>query len=232
MQYSDTSTNQGIVQQIRFDTKTNSTDFPIEDITRLANIARDYYFTIAMDANNLWDIDDTTYSTYNTATTNLVSGQRDYQMPANLIDILQVRVLDTSGNLRVLKPIDQEEFQGALEEIFETDSDPIYYEKKGDGIFLFPASNYNSTSGLEIDYKRQANPYLTTDTTRASGLPVTHDMYICKYVAHQYASSHNFETAAIKEKELEAWVKKIQKYWSKRGKDKKVNIKFRYESSR
>ena len=51
--FSDTSTKQGIVEDVRWETDTDSGVISIEDITRIANEAMDEYFSIAMNDDKI-----------------------------------------------------------------------------------------------------------------------------------------------------------------------------------
>lgn len=230
MVFSDTTLEQGIVEQIRFGANASSQDFSTNDITRVVNMALDRYFTIATNANNSWEIDDTTYSTHSIGTTNLVSGQTDYSMPAGLIDIMTVELKNQSGDWRTLKPIDILEVNAPLEELYETSGDPIYYDKKGNSIFIFPAPNYNSTLGLKIKYTRRANYFIPTDTTKKPGIPEIHHPYIVNFGITEYKMAKYPQDARIYENARIQWEDSIKKYWSKRGKDKQIGIRINYES--
>jgi hypothetical protein len=230
MKFSDPTNKSGIVDKIRFLTKTTTSTYHINDITREINNALDDYFVIAMNASNLWQIDDISYTNYALATTNLVSGQRDYQMPAGLVDIDRVYILNESNDWQTLTPIDQSQYSGDLEQIYDESALPLFYEKKADGIFLFPASNYNKTAGLKIEYRRIANYFITTDTDKQAGIPYFHHEYLVFPPVFNYNIK---EGKAIKNDFValkQSMEDKIKRYWSKRGKDMPVRIVPAYNS--
>lgn len=230
MMYSDSTNKSGIVEKVRFLTKTTAETYPIRDITREVNNALDKYFVIAMNANNDWELDDTTYSDYAIATTALTSGQRDYQLPTSLIDILSISAKDNTGSWYKLTPIDQAETVGVLEEIYESNAMPMFYDKRSDGVFLYPASNYTSAGGLKIEYKRIANYFLHTDTTKVAGIPLFHHEYLALIPATVYDMKEGKGMGASQAINLQKMEESIKSHWSKRGKDKKLQIRPAYNS--
>lgn len=229
MQFSNETTKQGIVQKVRFLTKTTEETYPIEDITREVNNALDAYWVIAMQASNMWNLDDTTYSDYAVATTDLILNQSDYAMPAGLIDVEDVFLLNSANTWVRLLPIHQLEYPESLDTL--TSSDPIYYEKKADGIFLYPPAQENKTNGLKLHYRRIPNYFLITDETREPGIPAIHHEYLTLPPSYMYNIK---EAKAIKNdfvnlKQMQE--ENIKQYWSRRGKDKPVRIRPAYTSS-
>lgn len=225
MVFSDSTNKSGIVDKVRFLTKTTAETYHINDITREVNNALDEYFVLAMNANNKnWEIDDITYTDYAVAGTNLVSGQNDYLMPTGLVEIQRVFIRDVNGNLLPLTPVDQSEYSNALDQIFETSGQPIVYEKKADGIFVYPSPDYNYTNGLQIEYQRVANYFLTTDTTKKPGIPDIHHDYLTLNPVSNYNIKEGKDIKNDFYKIKQDKEDSIKRYWSKRGKDKAVRM--------
>ncbi len=224
MVFTDDTTKQGIVEKIRFMTKANATSYPIEDITREVNAALDTYFTIAMTSNNNWEMDDISYTDFAVSITDLVADQTQYIMPAGLIDVLKVKALDEAGNWYTLRPIDQMDVFQPLEESFKTSAQPVYYDKRADGIFLYPATDYASTGGLKIEWKRNANYFITTDTTKEPGIPTIHHPYLTLDPSMTYNITNGKSNKADLVNQKAEWEERIKQYWSYRGSDSPLRV--------
>jgi hypothetical protein len=209
MQFSDTSTKQGIVEEVRWETDTDTESFPIEDITRQANMAMDEYFSIAMN-------DDKNQSDFPVATTNIVSGQQDYSAPDDLIDFVILKAKNPAGDWMILDRIYQSESDTAFEEEFATGT-PQKYQYKENSFFLYPTPNYNSTAGLKIEYKRNPAYFLTTDTTKVPGIPYSHHKFVSKFISFSLASKKSMDIAERLYRDLEKMRQDIRMYWAKRG---------------
>lgn len=210
MQYSDTNTKQGIVEDVRWETDTDSESFPIEDITRIANEAMNEYFSIAMN-------DDKNQADFPVSTTNLVSGQADYQAPEDLIDFVVLKVKTPSGDWTILDRIYQSENDTPLEEAYGSGT-PTVFQYKENAFFLYPTPNYNSTGGLKVEYKRNPTYFLTTDTTKVPGIPYTHHSFISKFISYKFASKKSMDIAERVFRDLEKLRQDIKTYWGTRGK--------------
>ncbi|MEK6884912.1 MAG: hypothetical protein AABY22_35100, partial [Nanoarchaeota archaeon] len=89
-----------------------------------------------------WKFDDSNQTNFAEATTTLVAGQQDYQLPSTAQKIDKVEVLDKNGNYQVVYPITREQIkeQGySVSEFYKTNGLPIYYLLDGRSILLFPA---------------------------------------------------------------------------------------------
>ena len=219
-----TSQKRGIVDQVRFLTKSNDETFPIEDITRLANMALDRYWMIAQENNNSWKLDDTNYPDPPTQEIDLVAGQEKYDMPAGLIDIGVIKVKDQNGTYQIIEEYRENEGSQSRESLYEATGSPQLYEKKSDGIFLIPAPNANVTDGLKFEYTRIADYYVTTDTTKEAGIPQNHHAYIAFYIAHQYGLGNVLQNFQFIENEMAKIEGKIEYYWITRGSGRPVRM--------
>lgn len=223
MMFSDTSTKQGIVEDVRWETDTDSESFPIEDITRIANEAMDEYFSIAMN-------DDKNQADFPVSTTNLVSGQADYQAPDDLIDFVVLKVQNPNGDWTVLDRIYQLESETALEE--SGTGTPTKYQYKENAFFLYPTPNYNATGGLKVEYKRNPTYFLSTDTTKVPGIPYIHHPFISKFVSYKLASKKSMDSAERLFRDLEKLRQDIKTYWGTRGKYQPIRLTPKMENNK
>lgn len=224
MRFNDSTNETGIVQEIRFLTGANSGDFTDKDITRSVNLALDTYFDIAMASNSRWDIDDITHSDYAEATATLTSGQADYQMPSELIEIKKVTIKNSDGNWHTLKPVDEMDVDQPLEELYKTDGTPEYYDKRNGSLFLYPAPNYTQAASIKVHYTRVANYFLYTDTTKQAGIPRHHHDFLVLFATNRYGMKHTLQNGEKIKRELEESKQMVSDYWANLGLDRQPRM--------
>ena len=89
MKYSDSTNKTGLVELIRRLTNTDANSYPIADLTADFNSIYDEYVSLALSADDTWQWDDTAQTKLPIATTNIVSGQRDYQFDAENLESIK-----------------------------------------------------------------------------------------------------------------------------------------------
>ncbi len=138
MVYNDTSTNQGIVQDIYFGISANSSSYPIADVTRAVNMGLDKVSSIILQADNRWQFDDKNNTTLPIATTDLVLNQQDYEFDSTFLEVEKVMVSDPSGYYHEIYNIDIHD-QGVtsyLENQASNTGQPFRYDVIGNSILL------------------------------------------------------------------------------------------------
>ncbi|HEC65962.1 MAG TPA: hypothetical protein ENI23_11775 [bacterium] len=173
MQFSDTSLEQGILQKIDFLCDSDSDSYPTADKTREVNNYLERVIGKLITLNNKWDFDDSNYTDFPIAETTLVDSQSDYSLDTTHIVIREVWVKDENGDWRKLRPIEQKDFSTPLEEIYETDGLPLYYDKSGSSLVLYPAPDngisVTLSSGLRVLFQRTGSVFTVSDTTKKPG---------------------------------------------------------------
>ena len=168
MIYYDSTNKTGISQEIDSLCDSTDTSYPVADKERRINTAVRETEGMIMGFDGSWDYDGTNQTDLPIATTDLVAGQQDYTLSGTFQEIKVVRLLDNNGNWIKLKPFDKREVGIAVDELFETNGLPQYYDKQGDSIFLYPApaaANITATAGLKVDFSRISS--LITDLASA-----------------------------------------------------------------
>src|SRR3990167_5983752 len=188
MQFSDTSTKQGILEDITFLTGMDTTQYATADRTRNVNRHLMSVVDLILRADAAWEYDDSDKTDLPQLTTTLVNGQEDYELPKSLttnpttlqggataraiLKILRVECLDVNGIWQKLEQFDQREIKQAIDEFQKTDGMPRFYDQRGGSVFLkpAPATGYVTMSaGLKIYIAREPYAFLATDTTREPG---------------------------------------------------------------
>lgn len=155
---------------------TSSTDL-LDDATLLRrnNIAYEEIIALIQNCDGLWQFDDTNYTSFPIGTTTLVAGQRDYTFASDVLEVEQVSVLDSAGDYQVLSPIDLSQMGGIdPDELYQNNGLPIYYDKTGRTILLYPAPAAGQVTlalGLKVTFKRTADLYTSAQVTTGTKEP-------------------------------------------------------------
>jgi len=239
MIFSDTSNGVGIVQTIDDLVNTSEASYSIKKKTRDINEALNRYWLMAISADGTWKIDDTNLSDQPIVYTDLVSGTGAYSVavdgttPANdILEIERVEVKDANGDYIKLKPLSKAEIIEAIPEYFDTNGTPMYYEKTGKFINLYPKPDYASTDGLLVYGSRTPSYFASTDTTKEAGIPKTFHYYLALRPSWIYATRKGLPQANSLKNELTEMEELIKEFYSKRQEDKPLTFRAKFRSSR
>ena len=241
MVYSNTSTRAGIIELLEDLTNTQSatsSSYPLATKTRDINNAFAKYMQLAISSAGRWQVDDTNQTDYPIIKTNLISGQQDYSFTVDetgnqILDIERVEILDSAGIAHLLKPLDDKDIQNqAMTEFMKNGGIPLFYDKTSNGIFLYPAPNYNSTSGLKIYTSRTPSYFLSTDTTnKKPGIPDMFHEYLALRPAYYYCLRTGMSIANNYLAEMQDLESRIKEYYRDRNKDETMKMRVLTESS-
>lgn len=176
MVFSDTVNNLGILQQVRTFTRTDGAQWTTAKVVNSVNNYLDRVTGYAIGADRRFQWDDTNHSKLPIGTTNLVANQSDYSFLADeqgnrILTLTRIDVQDSDGNWVQLRPIDQFEVDGALDEFYATAGKPIYYDKINDNVVrLYPKPATSVTSGLKFYFQRSPSYFSASDTTKEPGV--------------------------------------------------------------
>jgi len=232
MQFSNTTTNDGIIQDCEFwlfagnyGQISNDPNL-MKTFTALSNRSLDTVTITALRADDRWQFDDNTFTDYPIATTDLVNSQRDYVLSVSHLKIERVEIKDNTGSWKLLYPKDLRDIKVARDEYMKEDGIPLYYDKVANSLFLYPAPDYDSVGGLRVYYQREPNYFLTTDTDKKPGFPSIFHRLIPLNNCLDFAMANNLTdkintiTQAINKKELE-----LANFLGRRSKDEILTIK-------
>jgi hypothetical protein len=186
-------------------------------------------------ADGLWEWDDTNYTDLPVGTTTLVAAQQDYALDNVQLKIERVSILDSDGNYQLLTPISEADIEGDVDEYFETDGLPQYYDKKGRSLFLYPApaaANVTLALGLKVHFQRGPSLFATTDTTKTPGFASIFHYILAYMAAIPYCLKYHPERVAAYQNKVDQVVGnpslritgEIVKFYTKRGKDTRYII--------
>lgn len=238
MYFNPTTSAQSIVAKINRTAGTTNTTYPLIDKANDCNEALDRFWQLALSCDGTWQIDDTNYTDLPIATTNLVSGQQDYSLSTEAMEIEKVFAKDSNGNWVELTPVDIQQTQTNIHAkniwtLLSNDSgSPTAYDKSGGSIFLNAIPNYNSTGGLKVVFKRGAFYFVSTDTTKQAGIPVIFHGFIPLYASMLWLTDKNPAKAVALQPLIQKTEQSIMDRYSKRDKNVPQRIIPMYRSSR
>ena len=230
-----------IISKVYFLTKTNVTSFPTADLTILANNAMERVVSLIIRADNHWQWDDTTQPTTDQgdgtgglpiATTALVANQQDYTFATSHLEISRVELKDTSGNWRLLTPIDQHDIKTSLTDYMKTAGQPVRYDKIGASILLYPKPDYSQAASLKVWFTRPPIYFAVSDTTKAPGFNTLYHDLVPLWISYDYAMANALPNANQLMVEIVRKEEELLSGYDKRSKDEQKIIRPVNRSSR
>lgn len=195
MVISKVSDRTGIIQFLERETGTQNvsaytTAIKLVDI----NQAYDDYQNLVKRVAGSWQADDSNHTKYPNMTFNLVSGQKDYNFTEDeqgnqVQDIYRVEVMCSNGKWKVLKMVNEMNYEDAISNIDTETGEPTEYYITANGIFLVVASNYSQTNGIRMFFTRSPNYFTAADVTaetKEPGIPNGHHKYLFWKPAYWY----------------------------------------------
>ena len=222
---------------------TDTTSYTAADLLRRINTAYETVIAWIITADGTWQFDDTNYTTNPVGTGTLVEGQQDYAFASEYLDIEAVEVL-VSGQYIRLKPIDHQELGGlSPNEYFGIQSGgdpvkglPVYYDKNGDTIRLYPApaaASMTLASGIQVWFKRTADLYTSaqvTTGTKEPGFASPFHVILAYMAAIPYCVTYHPNRVNGLELQVEKMKRDLIKFYGHRESDKRKVMTMKEES--
>lgn len=225
MVFSDSTLNQGIVEQTRSMMRVDATQWPTAKIVASCNNWLDTITGYAIGADRNFQWDDSNHTKLPIGTTNLVANQSDYsfltdEQGNSILNLTRIDILNPDGTYTQLEMIDQANINQALDSYESTAGLPTKYDKIADNIIrLYPKPATNVTAGLKFYFQRSASYFAATDTTKSPGVaPLLHRGFV---IAAAYDGSltlglQNLQPLSVEMQKEEA---KMKKYFEVRNTD-------------
>lgn len=187
IQFSNSTTKAGIIEQIGKRTGTqnaSSTAYSLAEKTVDVNMALANFFMLATKATGRWQVDDSNFLDYPIIYTNIVAGQQDYSVTEDetgnqVTDIWKIRIQYPDGSWKTLS---QRDINDGMDDDEWMNSNqtglPTEFDLNADGIFLNAIPNYDLGNGLEVYVSRTGSYFVSTDTTKAAGIPDIFQEYL------------------------------------------------------
>lgn len=250
MQFNDATNKQGIVQDAYFEAGADAVSYPIADVTRNANEALNNVVTLALFANKNWDFGSSNATDLPIGTTDILSGQQDYEYDSDFLSIKAIEIQDSTGDWTRLEHIDVLSMTGnqAISDFEPNSGIPKYYDSIESSFFLYPAPNYNrrlveeGEAGIKVYFQRALDLFTASDTTKEPGIPSHLHKYISLYCAYVYTTAKDMPRQNSLRQRLEWYegnqlrggndVGAIQTYYARKTQDIRPRLTVRQDSTR
>lgn len=199
------------------------------------NAAYNRVISLVIKADGRWQWDDSNQTDLPVATTALVSGQRDYTLSTSHLKILRVRLKDTSGNWKVLPPVDSEDEN--YSELMEspTTGIPSVHDKSGASILLGVTPNFSQLASLELTFQRGPAEFTSGEVATGTKQPGFNSLYhvlIPLWVTYNYWLVNDQNLCSGFMKEIMAKEDALKNDYSLRGKDDKPRLRVLYQNNK
>ena len=172
MQFSNSGTKQGLIEDIDFLCGSNSSSYALADKTRNLNQAYQDVTRLIWEVEDDWQYDDSNATDIPVAYGTLVHSQQNYEFPTDAQRVRRIEIKDSNSNWVKLVNKDYRDVDIALPE-FQSDAGlPMFYDMIGRSIFLYPtpSSAYCTlASGMAVYVDRDVTLFTTASTTASPG---------------------------------------------------------------
>ncbi len=234
MVYNDTSTKQGILQEIEslvFSSdygKITSDTTRLQTFTRYCNQALDKVTTKVLQSDNTWEFDDSSATDLPIGVTDLLPNQQDYSLAVTHLKILGVSIKDQSGLWIKLEQISPDDMGNQdRSEFMKIAGSPIFYDVIGNSVFLYPkpaSANVTLSGGLKVYFQRQLAYFTTSDTTKIAGFPAIFHRLIVLWASYFYCQAGSISKISQIAQEIQVLEREMEQYYSKRNKERKPRL--------
>lgn len=222
--FSDTSTNTGIVQQIRKLMRIDSSQWPTANIVASVNNWLDFVAGYAIGADKRFQWDDTNHTKLPEGTTDLTSPQSDYsfltdEQGNNIVTLTGISILNNS-KYEPLLMVDRNDTNYDPSTFGVTSGTPTAYDKIADNIIRLDFSPSSTvTNGLKFFFQRTPSYFVAADTTKSPGVsPLLHRGFVIAG-AYDGAMTLGLDNVRLLENERRIEEKKVVDYFSRRNND-------------
>jgi len=241
LQFSNTTTKGGIIQQIESNCGFNDGDISgnsvlLAKFTAEVNLALDRALSIIFKSDGTWQFDDSNHTDSPFITTDLVSGQRAYSFTKDgsdnlILEIFKVLVMDEDGVYQEIDPVDQQMSKNSRVNVdsFVDGQDETgtvtRYDKTGNAIYLDKIPSYSKTDGIKMLISREGSYFSTTDTTKKPGILGLYHEYLALVPSYKYARNHNLPNTKRLWEDIERFEEQMRTAYGKRNKDIKRRMR-------
>lgn len=208
------------------------------------NIGNKLVASALMKVDARWKFDDYNNTDFPRGSATLVSGQRDYTLPAattggnaaTLLGVTKIAVLDTNSTPqeRTLKLTNLPEAD--LNNIYAVSGLPEVYRLIGNSVKMWPAPSATYctlASGLIVYFQRTPKPFDTTTTDAVEpGFMATHHILLSYFASYLYLLPKQKDLALSYLQMFNAGLEVLQVDYANMNDDNKNRITIKHRSSR
>lgn len=220
-----------IVADARKQTRTTSTNWTDANILIDINNGLDEVASIIQRADGNWQWEDPNQTDLPIGTTNIVSGQQDYEISTTFLKVEKVWIHTTSTDTTWTELDYVEDKSEFLDKVSTQDTGvPMFYTIVGNSLIFDTFPNYSSTNGLKVLFARNVQYFSGTTTpvatTVAPGFNPQFHKYLSLYAQREWLEAYekgndHLNKVLIRMQKME---KDIQKYYSSKKKGTALNF--------
>ena len=205
----------------------DTVSYPAATLLRRINKAYEQVIGWLINADGIWEFDDSNYTSLPIGTYTLVNAQRSYTFAADFLDLLEVSVMDLNGIYRKIRQFDPFTEVLSVEELYGTTTGfpQVFDMVSDDTIKFYPnisSANVTLASGLQVKFKRTADVFTSAQVTTGTKEPgfASPWHYILSYMAAiPFCAVYKKDRVAAYIDEVEKMKKELIKHYSRRNKD-------------
>jgi hypothetical protein len=214
-----------LVTEARRFVKADSVSYPIAEVNESINRAYDRQVSIIREAQGRWQWDDNNNTTLPRATTGIVEDMQDYQLDLTHLGIERVEVKDENDYWNKLSPLDQADiYNQSMTDFLKTSGAPMYYDKVGNSILLYPKPSYTQTASLQVYYQRGPSYFLVSDTTKVPGFASIYHRVLSLWSAYDYALINQLQNRQELLNSALIMEEDIKEHYARRDKDEHIRM--------
>lgn len=235
--FSNTSDNNGILQQARDKARVDSTQWATQKVVNSCNNWLNTIFTYGKRKDRQFQLDDTNHTKLPEGTAQLTINVSDYSFLTDeqgnrITNLTSVSILQ-NGKYIPLTLIDRNDPDYDPANFGTTSGTPTKYDKIADNIIrLDRKPTATVASGLFYTFQRAPSYFTASDTTKEPGVANDlHEGFIVKS-AYDAAYTLGLDTLQALSIEMQREEQKLKDYFSSRNTDTKGRMKSSRESNR
>lgn len=220
-----------ILTFIRFITDSDADSYTNANFLIALNNAYRNIVSRILRGDRTWEFDDLNYNTFPIFLEDLTAARNDYALDNSFLNILKVHVRNSNGDFEELAPLDISSLTVPVDELFETNGMPQYYDLRYGSVWLYPApatGDVTLADGLRIYAQRGADEFTSaqvTTGTKEPGFAINHEV-LAYMAAIPFAQAYRKDRVAgfeVKAKEL---ANEILEHYAGREKGTRKVMKF------
>ena len=204
----------------------DTTSLTAATLLRRINKAYEQVVGWLINADGVWEFDDSNYTTLPIATYTLVNNQRSYTFAADFLDLLEISVMNSDGVYIKIPQFDPTLGNQSVEEIYGTATGfpEVHDLVSDDTIKFYPnitSSSVTLASGLQVKFKRTADLFTSAQVTTGTKEPgfASPWHYILSYMAARpYCAQYKKDLVPWLDSEVETMKRELIKHYTERNK--------------